>query len=173
MRYFLAVILSLTLFVECDQHNTDAKSAGKGPGGSGGGAGNEKPTNKRTNETNYRVCGTVAPTGATATGRWEMFESQGESDFKIGLEFLDNRLVLRQDCFNNGRRLTAQVVVPATYSNGTLKILEDASNIQKTEDNAFDCSVSIKQESSTYAYSGNCLELTNFQGRPRLLFAPQ
>jgi hypothetical protein len=173
MNYIFAIILVLGLSA-CSERDKNSRFAQNGNGG-GNGEQNTKPDGKRTNDTNYRVCGTAAAATNDPTGRWEMFESQGQSDFKIALEFSSNQLVLRQDCFNQGRRLTAQVTVPAHYSNGTLTILGDADNTQKTEDKigSFDCKVALNKETSTFSLKGNCLELTNFQKRSRLVFVPQ
>lgn len=174
MKYLVMLLLSCGLMA-CSLNKDDNSRIAKGGGGSDNDPQNQKPENKRENKTPYQVCGTGSSTLTLPTGRWEMLETQGESFFKIALEFLPNVVTLRQDCYNKGRRLTAEVIVGADYKNGILKILADANDIDQTEDKTgkFNCKVALKTEESKYRFQGNCLELLGFQGRERLLFVPQ
>ncbi len=173
MNYLFAILLLVSLSA-CNQTKEDFSREANGNGNSG--QGNNKPeASKRENKTNYQVCGTQTSTRTDITGRWEIFESQGDSHFKIALEFLPNQITLRQDCYLKGRRLTPEVTVQASYGDGSLQVLADGADTKKvTETGAtYECKVNLIKNTSKYKFTGNCLELSGFQRRERLLFVPQ
>lgn len=173
MKY---LVLILSLFaLSCSPSKDDSRVANKGGTGNGGDNGkNEKPGTQLKNTTDYSLCGAGPSTLTTPEGRWEMFESSEKFYFKIALEFNTGTLTLRRDCYSKTRRLTAQVTVPASYDQGIIKVLADATDLKKTPDkDGVDCKVDLTQGVANYGFAGHCLELRAFQGREFLKFAPQ
>ena len=172
-----ALALSLGLSA-CSQLNESDPPRVAPPGGSGGNPGDNpvsKPVDPRANETNYKICGTGTSARTDISGLWEMTESQGDLFFRITLQFTSGTTTLRQECFDKTRRLTAEVTVPSTFISGTLNVQGAADDVDSVSDSkgTFDCKVSLIKNVSTYKFNGNCLELTNFQTRPRLVFIPR
>jgi hypothetical protein len=174
MKYLVLVIALLGLLA-CSKQGDDSRVSKPVGTGNGGNGNSQKPVGQRKNTTDYGLCGSAASTLTSPEGRWEMFESADEFYFKIALEFKSGKLTLRQDCYHKAHRLTAQVTVPASYEQGIIKVLADATDLKKAEDKtgAFDCKVTLVQGAANYGFAGHCLELNAFQGRPYLKFAPQ
>lgn len=174
MKY-LVLIFTLLGLLACSPGEDDSRVAKPGNGSGNGQGENQKPVNQRKNTTNYALCGSEASTLKSPEGRWELFETAENFYFKIALEFKSGTLTLRQDCYHKAHRLTAQVMVPASYEDGIIKVLGEASDVDKTEDKegTFDCSVNLVKGVAKYGFAGHCLELGNFQGREYLKFAPQ
>ncbi|KYG66518.1 hypothetical protein AZI86_05585 [Bdellovibrio bacteriovorus] len=171
----LVLVIALFGLLACSQQGDDSRVAKPGGTGNGGGATPQKPAGQRKNTTDYGLCGSAASNLTSPEGRWEMFESADEFFFKIALEFKSGTLTLRQDCYHKAHRLTAQVTVPASYEQGIIKVLADATDSKKAEDKtgSFDCKVTLVKGAANYGFAGHCLELKSFQGRPYLKFAPQ
>lgn len=169
-------VILLSIFcglVACAPKQDDSRTAK--PTGGGKTDGPQKPAGTLKNTTDYKVCGDAPSTLTTPEGRWEMTESADNFYFKITLNFSNGKLTLRQDCYHAAHRLISQVTVPASYGQGIIKVLDDASDVQKAVDKqgTFECKVSLAQGTSNYGFAGHCLELRFFQGRPYLKFVPQ
>lgn len=172
MKYFILLSIFCSLMACAPKENSSRTAKSGGDRNAGG---TQKPAKDLKNTTDYKMCGDGPTTLTTPEGRWEMTESADNFYFKITLNFSNGKLTLRQDCYHAAHRLISQVTVPASYSQGIIKVLDDASDVQKAVDKqgTFECKVSLAQGTSNYGFTGHCLELKFFQGRPYLKFVPQ
>ena len=130
----------------------------------------EKDPKGVKNVTDYSMC-KGSGIGRSIENTWEIYQKQGEFDFKTTYDIRRTFLYVTNECKMNGITLRATVNVGSTYDQSNLSVLQSANNKQESTANGLgvSCEVNVKAAAMAYAFQGPCLVLTNSDGKQMLL----